>query len=135
MWLNEAMATFLQFKAMHAAYPEMDLVLLLFLTKKLENNKNNLSEKRSKEDQFISNTLVPVMYDDGYASSHPVSVDVLNPDEISALFSSITYDKGSSLLFMLESTVNETNFRDGLRVFILIVESDESILIFFAFLF
>lgn len=68
------------------------------------------------QDQFLSDTLVPVMYDDGYESSHPVSVDVTNPDQISSLFSSITYDKGSSLLFMLESTVGEINFRDGLRV-------------------
>lgn len=56
------------------------------------------------------------MYDDGYESSQPVSVDVSNPDQINSLFSSITYDKGSSLLFMLESTVGEINFRDGLRV-------------------
>ncbi len=56
------------------------------------------------------------MYDDGYESSQPVYVDVKDPDEIGSLFSSITYDKGCSLLIMLESTVGEFNFRDGLRV-------------------
>jgi aminopeptidase N len=58
------------------------------------------------------------MYDDGFESSTPVYNEVDNPNEISSLFSSITYDKGASLLFMLESTVGEINFRDGLRVII-----------------
>jgi aminopeptidase N len=56
------------------------------------------------------------MYDDGFESSQPVYVNVTDPAQISSLFSSITYSKGSSLLFMLESTVGSQNFRDGLRV-------------------
>ena len=94
LWLNEAMATFLQYKSMQKVYPELDLI-----------------------DQFIGTTLIPVMYDDGLASSQPVSVEVTNPDNIGSLFSSITYDKGCAVLRMLESTVGEDNFRDGLRVY------------------
>lgn len=56
------------------------------------------------------------MYDDGYDYSQTVASEAVTPDEISSLFSSFTYDKGSSLLFMLEATVGEVNFRDGLRV-------------------
>jgi aminopeptidase N len=57
------------------------------------------------------------MYDDGYSqSSHPVSAEVLTPSEINTLFDSITYDKGSSLLRMLESTVTDENFQTGLNV-------------------
>ncbi len=56
------------------------------------------------------------MYDDGFESSQPVFEDVNDPSEINNLFDSITYDKGSALLFMLESTVGSQNFRDGLRV-------------------
>ena len=67
-------------------------------------------------DQFISKNLIPVMYDDGFESSQPVFEDVNDPSEINNLFDSITYDKGSALLFMLESTVGSQNFRDGLRV-------------------
>ena len=67
-------------------------------------------------DQFIGTTLVPVMYDDGYESSHPVSVEINNPEDIGSLFSSITYDKGCAVLRMLESTVGEDSFKNGLRV-------------------
>jgi aminopeptidase N len=59
---------------------------------------------------------IPVMYDDGYQTSHPVSVEVLTPAQINSVFDSITYDKGSSLLRMLEATVGANNFRDGLNV-------------------
>ena len=56
------------------------------------------------------------MWDDGYESSHPVEVDVQNPDQINNIFDSITYSKGASLLMMLEDVVGEVVFRDGLRV-------------------
>jgi aminopeptidase N len=57
------------------------------------------------------------MYDDGYDYSQNVAqTDILTPAEINRLFNSFTYDKGSSILFMLESTVGYDNFRDGLRV-------------------
>jgi aminopeptidase N len=57
------------------------------------------------------------MYDDGFQTSVPVSVEINTPAEIGSAFSSITYDKGSSLLRMLESTVGPRNFRFGLNVF------------------
>jgi aminopeptidase N len=60
--------------------------------------------------------MIPVMYDDGYEASHPVIADIKNPNEIASLFDSITYDKGCSLLFMLESTVTEAVFQNGLVV-------------------
>lgn len=57
------------------------------------------------------------MYDDGYDCSQNVAqTNILTPAEINSLFNSFTYDKGSSILFMLESTVGYENFRDGLRV-------------------
>ena len=56
------------------------------------------------------------MFDDGFVSSHPVIADVTNPDDIGGLFDSITYDKGGSLLLMLEATVGKDNFRLGLIV-------------------
>lgn len=92
LWLNEAMATFLQYKSIQTLYEEWDLA-----------------------DQFISDKLVPVMFDDGFEASQPVYLPVNDPNEITNLFSSITYDKGAAVLFMLESTVGFDNFRDGLR--------------------
>ena len=56
------------------------------------------------------------MYDDAFKNSHSVSVDVRTPDQINTLFDSITYDKGSSLLRMLEAIVGPENFRQALKV-------------------
>lgn len=56
------------------------------------------------------------MYDDGFETSQPVAQEVSSPAQINSLFTSITYDKGSSILRMLESTVGEENFRLGLNV-------------------
>ena len=56
------------------------------------------------------------MYDDGLQVSQPVSSQVITNADIGNAFSSITYDKGSALLRMLESTVSEENFRLGLNV-------------------
>jgi aminopeptidase N len=56
------------------------------------------------------------MFEDGYQTSHPVSLEVLTPAQINSVFDTITYDKGSSLLRMLESTVGAQNFREGLNV-------------------
>ena len=61
--------------------------------------------------------MMDVMYDDSFESTHPVSANVTSVSQIGSLFDSITYDKGSSLLRMLEATVGEDNFREGLRVF------------------
>jgi aminopeptidase N len=87
------MARFLQFKAVQRIYPEWDV-----------------------DNQFLTLYEIPVMYDDGFRTSQPVSVEVNSPAEINSLFSSITYDKGSSVLRMLESTVGPDNFREGLNV-------------------
>ena len=59
---------------------------------------------------------IPIMYDDGLQVSQPVSSQVITNADIGNAFSSITYDKGSALLRMLESTVSEENFRLGLNV-------------------
>ena len=36
---------------------------------------------------------MPVMIKDSYELSHPIQVDVINPNEITSLFDSISYDK------------------------------------------
>ncbi len=115
LWLNEAMASFLEHKAVDHVFPEMDIVT--------EQNSIYIIVRDFffqvlyfKIDQYIVDKLVPVMYDDGYTNSQTVSAQALTSAEINSLFNSFTYDKGSSLLFMLEETVGKDNFRDGLRV-------------------
>jgi aminopeptidase N len=110
------MANFLEHKAVNYLFPEMESVHLISHVStylKICLKKRTITKK---DVQFLIDNKIPVMYDDGFESSHPVIYDIKNPDEIGQIFDSITYDKGSSLLFMLENTVGDHNFRDGLRV-------------------
>ena len=44
-------------------------------------------------DKFLTASLHPVLATDAKLSSHPIVQTVNNPDEITAIFDSITYDK------------------------------------------
>lgn len=58
------------------------------------------------------------MFDDGIQSTVPIENPVITSEQIGAVFNSITYSKGASVLRMLESTVGDENFRQGLNVII-----------------
>ena len=66
-------------------------------------------------DQFV-NVLFSIQHLDSVASSHPISVDVNNPDEISEIFDSITYGKGGSVIRMMHYFLGESVFQKGLNV-------------------
>ncbi len=91
LWLNESFATFMSYKAVHAAFPEWDLPL-----------------------QYFEDTIADALSADEIESTHPISVDVNTPGEIDEIFDNISYDKGGSVLHMLENAVGEKAFRDGL---------------------
>lgn len=56
-------------------------------------------------------TLHAVFNLDGTLGSHPIIQKVENPDQITEIFDTITYSKGSSLVRMLEDFLGETIFR------------------------
>ena len=61
------------------------------------------------------------MWTDARPSSHPIVVpNITDAVQITSLFDSITYAKGSSILRMLEKTVGAPRFRDALREYLLI---------------
>jgi aminopeptidase N len=66
--------------------------------------------------QFISESLLPAMHEDGFESSQPIITSTLFTSEIISMFNRVTYDKGAALLFMLESIVGEENVRNGFKV-------------------
>ena len=47
-------------------------------------------------DQFVVDDLQPIMVTDAGAASHPIIVDVRNPDQINEVFDGISYSKVSS---------------------------------------
>lgn len=95
LWLNESFATFMATKFVDKFYPEWDLW-----------------------DQFNGDDTDKAMELDSLNSSHPIDVKVENPSEIDEIFDAISYEKGGSILRMLEKFVGEENFRKGLRTYL-----------------
>ena len=92
LWLNEGAASYFEYKGV-----------------------NHLSPEWSMMDQFILDKIQPALDLDGLASSHPISVKVKDPTEIEAIFDTISYNKGASILYMLESFLGEDVLRSGLN--------------------
>ncbi|XP_060524769.1 glutamyl aminopeptidase isoform X3 [Cylas formicarius] len=90
LWLNEGFASYIEFKGTAAAEPDWEMM-----------------------SQFQTSDLHSVLSLDATLSSHPIVVSVTTPDEITAIFDTISYNKGASILRMLEDTVGEENFRKG----------------------
>lgn len=53
------------------------------------------------------------MVKDSLQSSHPINFKVNNPSEIGGLFDGISYDKGSSIIRMMNAFLTEKTFRKG----------------------
>jgi tricorn protease interacting factor F2/3 len=59
--------------------------------------------------------MLQAMSLDALKNSHPINVDVKHPAQIREIFDAISYDKGGSVLRMLENYVGIENFRKGLK--------------------
>uniref|UniRef100_A0A4W5MRV6 Aminopeptidase n=1 Tax=Hucho hucho TaxID=62062 RepID=A0A4W5MRV6_9TELE len=83
LWLNEGFATYWQYTSLMTEFPQLDLG-------------NVFLGMRFK-----------AMAKDSLNSSHPVSVSsqVTTPEQVSEMFDSVTYEKGASLLLMLNTTL------------------------------
>ena len=60
--------------------------------------------------------MFSIQYLDSFGSSHPISAEVNNPDEISEIFDGITYGKGGSVIRMMHYFLGESVFQKGLTV-------------------
>ena len=92
LWLNESFATFMATKIVNKFYPEWNLW-----------------------DQFLDDAMLEAMNLDALKNSHPINVNVNHPAQIREIFDAISYDKGGSVLRMLENYVGTENFRKGLK--------------------
>jgi glutamyl aminopeptidase len=95
LWLNEGFASFYELKGVTAADPAMYY-----------------------DGQFYSRVLQPVMDTDAGNNSRPLVITISTPNEANAVFDSITYDKGASVLTMLEGFLGPDTFRKGIRRYI-----------------
>ncbi len=92
LWLNESFATFMATKAVDNIYPEWDFW-----------------------DQFLISEMTGGLSLDSLKSSHPVDVNVKSPAEVRQIFDEISYNKGGSVLMMLENFIGQENFQKGLH--------------------
>ncbi|MBI4152413.1 M1 family metallopeptidase [Candidatus Woesearchaeota archaeon] len=95
LWLNESFATFMSYKAVNDAFPAWDLPL-----------------------QYFEDTIADALSADEIEATHPINVHVNTPGEIDEIFDNISYDKGGSVLHMLEDAVGEAAFRQGLTLYL-----------------
>uniref|UniRef100_A0A8B9HUF8 Aminopeptidase n=1 Tax=Astyanax mexicanus TaxID=7994 RepID=A0A8B9HUF8_ASTMX len=89
LWLNEGFATYMQYMSIEKVFPELDI-----------------------DNEFLS-VRFRAMAKDSLNSSHPVSSKVTTPEEVEEMFDSVSYEKGASILLMLNATLSEEAFRKG----------------------
>ncbi|MGH3733827.1 MAG: M1 family metallopeptidase [Acidimicrobiales bacterium] len=94
IWLNEAFATFMQLICTNAFRPEW----------------------RVWSTQVTSRDLA--MQIDGLNTTRPIEYEVISPDDTDGMFDVLTYEKGGSVLRMLEQYLGEDAFRDGIRLYL-----------------
>ncbi|MEE6461812.1 hypothetical protein FKM82_001413 [Ascaphus truei] len=92
LWLNEGFASFFEYLGVDIAEPTWNM-----------------------RDQILNDDVLPVMIDDALQSSHPIVVTVSTPAEITSVFDSISYNKGASILRMLEDWISRSHFQEGCR--------------------
>ncbi len=91
LWLNEAFATFMEMLAVDDWKPEW------------------------KRWDTFSVSRAAAFSVDGLHSTRPIEYPVRAPKDADAMFDVLTYEKGASVLRMLEQYIGATVFRDGVR--------------------
>ena len=91
LWLNEAFATFMEMLVVDAWKPEWERWTAFGMSR------------------------AAALSVDGLLSTRPIEFPVRAPKEAEAMFDVLTYEKGASVLRMLEQHIGPTVFRDGVR--------------------
>ncbi|MBW4029581.1 MAG: M1 family metallopeptidase [Acidobacteria bacterium] len=94
IWLNEAFATFMATLCIDAYKPEW----------------------RMWVDFGIDRDAA--LQVDGLHSTRPIEYEVVSPEDTRGMFDVLTYQKGGSVLRMLEQYLGDTTFRDGIRQYL-----------------
>lgn len=96
IWLNESFATYMAYKANNAIFPRWEL-----------------------KTQYLLDVIDSALASDQFVSTWPIHVRVNNPGQINAAFEpGISYDKGGSVLNMLEDYAGRRVFRNALHSYL-----------------
>ncbi|HVE94902.1 MAG TPA: ERAP1-like C-terminal domain-containing protein, partial [Acidimicrobiales bacterium] len=93
IWLNEAFATFMELLCVDSFRPDW-----------------------KRWDAFATERAAALRID-GLEATRPVEIAVARPEEADAMFDVLTYQKGSSVVRMLEQYLGASEFREGLRLY------------------
>lgn len=95
IWLNEGFANFMENYGSNHCEPSWKIM-----------------------EQLIVDDIQTVFRLDALESSHPISVPVGDPAEIGRLFDSISYDKGTSIIRMMNTFLMENTFKKGISAYL-----------------
>jgi len=94
LWLNEAFATFMEMLAVDAWKPAWERWVTFGVSR------------------------AAALAVDGLRSSRPIEFEVGAPRDADAMFDVLTYEKGASVLRMIEQYLGAETFRDGIRAYL-----------------
>lgn len=94
LWLNEGFATWVSYLAVDYLFPDWNIWT-----------------------QFIEQTVTAFKLD-GLVESHPIEVEVGHAREIDEIFDAISYNKGASIIRMLQTYLGAEAFQKGLMAYI-----------------
>lgn len=92
LWLNEGFASWMEYLAVDDLFPDWQVWT-----------------------QFAVDDQQLALKIDSLENTHPIEVEVNHPDEIRTIFDAISYQKGASVIHMLQHYLGADGFRDGLR--------------------
>ncbi len=95
LWLNESFATFMSSLSINSIFPEYE-----------------------EEKTYYIDETVGSMLSDSLKSSHPIDVEVKEPEDIEQIFDDISYGKGGSVLRMIYHYMGNENFKTGLSSYL-----------------
>ena len=93
--MNEGFATFMSYEGVHAVRPDWDVW-----------------------SRFVLDEIHDVLSLDSLKNSHPISVKVNDPNEISELFDHISYAKGASIIRMMTHIIGIETFKEGMHSYL-----------------
>jgi len=97
IWLNEGFATFYKYGAIEKAFPEEDWDTV---------------------NQQIYSDIIYSLNRDVTPSSRPIIADVRNPNEITAAFDWVIYQKGSSVIHMMKETLGTEPYHNAILAYL-----------------
>ncbi|XP_061673781.1 endoplasmic reticulum aminopeptidase 2 [Syngnathoides biaculeatus] len=89
-WLNEGFARYMEYIAVEATYPELEV------------------------EEYLLHTCFAAIAHDSLNSSRPISSPAENPTHIREMFDTVSYDKGACILHMLRHFLSEDVFQRGI---------------------